>query len=128
MTAEEEQEFRRLRWEQESFTIATVVPTGDVYYLQCLVTKRIKIGYSVNYRRRHRQLSTAAPGKLVLLATEPGTMTTESNRHFEFSASHVKGEWFNPTPELLTHIKSLNTNESFDHKIEQARQRARRVA
>lgn len=75
---------------------------GFVYYLR--VGERVKIGYSVDVKRRMRSYP---PGSQ-LLAVEPGDRDLETQRHRQFAGSLLDGrEWFRPTPdidELVTEI------------------------
>jgi hypothetical protein len=69
---------------------------GFVYYLR--VGERLKIGYSVDVKRRMR----AYPPGSDLLAVEPGDRALETQRHRQFAGSRTDGrEWFRPTPDIL---------------------------
>jgi hypothetical protein len=69
---------------------------GFVYYLR--VGERIKVGYSVDVKRRMRQY----PPGCTLLAVEPGDRDLERKRHQQFRGSLLDGrEWFRPTPDLM---------------------------
>jgi hypothetical protein len=69
---------------------------GFVYFLR--VGERIKIGYSVDVKRRMR----AYPPGCELLAVEPGDRELETQRHRQFAGSRTDGrEWFRPTPDIL---------------------------
>jgi hypothetical protein len=69
---------------------------GFVYYLR--VGERIKIGYSVDVKRRMR----AYPPGSQLLAVEPGDRDQERQRHQQFAGSRTDGrEWFRPTADIL---------------------------
>lgn len=75
---------------------------GWIYYLR--IDQRIKIGYSVDVKRRMR----AYPPHAVLLAVHPGTPTIEREMHARFDSIRVAGrEWFHPGDELLTHIREV---------------------
>lgn len=64
---------------------------GFVYYVQ--VGDRLKIGYSVDVRRRMR----AYPPGSALLAVEPGSPELELQRHRQFAGCLLDGrEWFRP--------------------------------
>ena len=77
-------------------------PTPVVYYLR--VGQLIKIGYTSDLPQRLR----AYPPDTLVLATEPGDMSLEQQRHRQFSWHRVAGrEWFDPAPPLLRHINSL---------------------
>lgn len=75
---------------------------GFVYYIR--IGERIKVGYSVDVRRRMR----AYPPESALLAIEPGDRDLETERHRQFSASRTHGrEWYTLTPDLQEHIDSV---------------------
>lgn len=75
---------------------------GFVYYLR--VGERIKVGYSVDVKRRMR----AYPPGSELLAVEPGDKKLEHKRHRQFAASLVDGrEWFSPTADLMELIDEI---------------------
>lgn len=77
-------------------------PIGTVYYLQ--VGRLVKIGYTESLTKR----LAGYPPDARLLATEPGTSSTEARRHHQFAdALRHRKEWFAPTPALLAHIKGL---------------------
>lgn len=75
---------------------------GFVYYLK--VGDRLKIGYSVDVKRRMR----AYPPGSQLLAVEPGDRDLERQRHHQFAGSLMDGrEWFRPTPDLIELVQEL---------------------
>jgi hypothetical protein len=75
---------------------------GFVYYLQ--VGERLKIGYSVDVKRRMR----AYPPGCELLAVEPGDRDLETRRHRQFAGSRTDGrEWFRPTPDILELVAEI---------------------
>jgi hypothetical protein len=75
---------------------------GFVYYLQ--VGERLKIGYSVDVKRRMR----AYPPGSRLLAVEPGDRDLETRRHRQFAGSLTDGrEWFSPTLDILELVQEL---------------------
>lgn len=75
---------------------------GFVYYLR--VGERIKVGYSVDVKRRMR----AYPPGSDLLAVEPGDRELETQRHRQFAGSRTDGrEWFRPTPDLLELVTEI---------------------
>jgi hypothetical protein len=77
---------------------------GFVYYL--MVGERLKIGYSVDVKRRMR----AYPPGSELLAVEPGDRDLETQRHRQFAGSRTDGrEWFRPTPDILDLVEEIVT-------------------
>lgn len=75
---------------------------GWIYYL--LVGDRIKIGYTVDVKRRLRDYPPDTP----LLALHPGTKATEKDMHNRFAGSRTAGrEWFLDTAEIREHIKQV---------------------
>lgn len=80
-----------------------------VYYIGVRDENTVKIGTTANLTARLRSLASARAdgGKLVVLATEPGTYKLEAQRHTEFADSRKHGEWFELTPALQAHIDRL---------------------
>ena len=74
-------------------------PPDVVYYAER--DGLIKIGTSTAVQRRIHELAA------VLLTTEPGGRKEETQRHRQFAASWVHGEWFRPDEDLLRHIEAL---------------------
>lgn len=81
-------------------------PSSWVYFIQSGDGGPIKIGWSEEPEKRIASLQTAHPEKLRLLAVTPGDASTEAGLHAEFSAARKTGEWFEPVPELLAHIRA----------------------
>jgi hypothetical protein len=74
--------------------------TLQVYYMR--LGNRCKIGWTSNLRRR---LKAVQPEEL--LATEPGGVVTEAERHEQFAALRVVGEWFRYEGSLVDHVEAL---------------------
>lgn len=75
---------------------------GFVYYIH--IGERIKIGYSVDVKRRMR----AYPPGSKLLAVEPGDRDLERKRHQQFAGSRTEGrEWFQPTVDIMELVQEL---------------------
>jgi hypothetical protein len=78
------------------------IEPGWIYYIQ--VVDRIKIGYTVDLKRRLKQYPPDTP----LLAMHPGTKQLESEMHAKFSGSKAAGrEWFLDTAEIREHIREV---------------------
>lgn len=71
-----------------------------VYYIR--FGDRIKIGYTTSIEARLANLPHDE-----LLAIEPGPMDLEKMRHQQFKHAKIRGEWFHPHPDLLSHIEML---------------------
>lgn len=103
-----EQAVRRAAWQAEEERYEAEKSAlrqdreGFVYYLR--VGERIKVGYSVDVKRRMR----AYPPGSQLLAVEPGDRELETQRHRQFAGSRTDGrEWFRPTPDLLELVAEI---------------------
>lgn len=77
---------------------------AGVYFVQS--GDAIKIGTSINVRRRLVSLQTPYPP--ILLAVAAGGRTEEQELHRTFRHLHIHGEWFRAEPELLDYIASLD--------------------
>jgi hypothetical protein len=81
-----------------------------IYFMQEGADGPIKIGHvkrDVQLRRQSLQIGN--PRLLICLATMRGTSLDEYAMHVRFKAAHLRGEWFNPTPELMEFIKDNGT-------------------
>jgi hypothetical protein len=103
-----EQAVRHAEWraEDERYEAAKAALRQDrdgfVYFLR--IGERIKIGYSVDVKRRMRSYP---PGS-ELLAVEPGDRDLETQRHRQFAGSLLDGrEWFRPTPDVLELVDEI---------------------
>lgn len=89
--------------------ILPIVIEGCVYFLRSEKTHAIKIGFTAGpVEKRLGSLQTAHPYKLQLLATTPGTAEYEKSLHERFASFRLKGEWFEPHPDLLAFITVLS--------------------
>lgn len=81
-----------------------------IYFIRC--GKFIKIGFSKNPATRLKELQTANPNKLVLVATMPGNLQTELSLHEIYKNKRVRGEWFKYEGMLKRSIMAINNAES----------------
>lgn len=78
---------------------------GWTYFIRCPATDLIKIGYTDGVPRgRLGVLQTGSASRLTLIGTTWAEKGHETQLHYEFSKSRVRGEWFRATPELVRHI------------------------
>lgn len=80
----------------------------DVYFLQGVETKRIKIGVSFNVPNRMAQLVSSEPLEL-LGVIKGGGEKLERELHKKFAEQRVHGEWFKPSQELFEYIENFAT-------------------
>ncbi len=79
----------------------------DVYFIQCQVTKRIKIGVSKTPAARLKTLQVNSPTKLAIVGILPNIgLEGEARLHEYFNDFVIRGEWFEPAPALLEFIKT----------------------
>lgn len=78
-----------------------------VYFVQCTVTKRVKIGLSKDPHARLRDMQVGCATKLRLLAVTEGDYEYEQSLHARFRRYRLHGEWFHGAPELMTCIRAL---------------------
>lgn len=76
-----------------------------IYFIQDSKSHAIKIGYSANGGEgRIKALQTGNAHALVALAEVPGDQAAERDLHDRFHEDRLCGEWFRPSPALLSHI------------------------
>lgn len=71
---------------------------GWVYFFQC--GESVKIGFSRDWKRRHKEIQTSAPAPLKVLRVQKGTQAGEAALHARFSDLHVHLEWYRYEGEL----------------------------
>jgi len=83
----------------------TVEPGGVVYFLRCGETGPVKIGWSGSMTlSRIRSLQTAHYEDLTVIGYIVGGRSVEGAWHKRFRLFRIRGEWFEPAPELLAAI------------------------
>lgn len=94
---------------------------AGVYYIQGSATGLIKIGLSRNVQRRLNGLQGSSPDRLRVLAIDWRVRDrgyVEGLLHDRFRDSRAHGEWFHPTPDLIAHIRSVQTLMAMGSGIE----------
>ena len=81
---------------------------GPVCYFVGGNSGPVKIGYATNLRSRLQNIQEGSPHKLGVLATANGGPFRERAYHQQFAAHHIRGEWFERTPEIIAEIERLN--------------------
>jgi hypothetical protein len=77
-------------------------PPAVVYYAR--LGNRCKIGWTSDLVTRMKSIRPEE-----LLATEPGGQVTETERHHQFAALRVVGEWFRYEGSLVEHVERLRS-------------------
>ncbi len=89
---------------------------GSVYFIQDLVNKEIKIGFTCsaphNYSLadRARNLASVRQARMAILGGFEGTKETEAEMHKRFEHLSVGHEWFRPGDDLLQFIRDQFPN------------------
>ena len=79
-----------------------------IYFLQNATTLNIKIGFTDgDPLERMAALQVGSCGKLVFLASCPGTEQDETRLHKRLDKFWVRGEWFKPEPPVLSAMISI---------------------
>ncbi|MCK8785235.1 GIY-YIG nuclease family protein [Roseomonas sp. NAR14] len=73
-----------------------------VYFLRSGADGHVKIGCTGDVGRRMAQLQTGSATVLTLLRTADGDLPEERWLHRRFADQHVRDEWFEFVPEMLT--------------------------
>lgn len=85
--------------------MARTATMGRCYFVQCVHSRRIKIGWTGGrLKRRFGQLQTGSASPLSLILSLPGDRALERRLHERFARHRLRGEWFRPDPELLAFI------------------------
>jgi len=74
---------------------------SEVYFIQCTVTKLVKVGKSTDTKLRFDTLAATSPTILDFRGSWPGTRREEAILHEHFDADRHHGEWFKETLELM---------------------------
>lgn len=82
-----------------------------VYFIQCPVTKRVKIGISIDADQRLRQMATFCPTEIFMLCKIKTLSGLEDILHERFAKYRVHHEWFEYGEELQSYVKGLKTDE-----------------
>jgi hypothetical protein len=86
----------------ETYFYTGHIARSVVYYAR--LGNRCKIGYTHDLKRRMTDIQPEE-----LLATEPGGAVTEDQRHQQFKALRVVGEWFRYEGSLVEHVEMLRS-------------------
>lgn len=78
-------------------------PSPVIYFIQA--GDLIKIGYTVDIKKRLIALRTSSPVALILLGIMPGGPKVEAELHERFASSRRHGEWFHRNARLIRFIK-----------------------
>jgi hypothetical protein len=86
--------------------------TGWVYFAGAYDRGRlvhVKIGYTAakNPTSRIKTVGQGVPHEVRLLVAVPGCRTLELQYLAEFRRTHIKGEWFEPSGEIMTRVETL---------------------
>jgi hypothetical protein len=91
---------KRRRW-----YVKQVNAGNQIYFIQGVKTKLIKIGYtSLKLGIRLSNMQAGSPDKLQILLILTGDRALEQQLHVKFAKYHKHGEWFRPGTELLKFI------------------------
>lgn len=78
-----------------------------IYFIQADKGGPIKIGYSGKPFARLNLLQVSQHVELKMVALIEGDRKLEGDLHQQFGKHHLRGEWFNPGPELLKYLSAL---------------------
>jgi hypothetical protein len=83
-----------------------------VYFVQAGESGPIKIGFSTDPDRRIKTLRTAMSEELIVLKVVKGSRQLEKTLHDQFSEINRRGEWYEPTTELLEFVSGLEASDA----------------
>ena len=99
---------------------------GFVYFVQAQRLELVKIGIASNMSARLAALQCGSPDRLVVLGVEPHETPAllESELHTRFRKERQHGEWFNPSPALLSYVRenamSLDSYAIYERDLQMA--------
>ena len=99
----------RAQWETEDALAAVEAErhvAAELYFIGA-DEGPIKIGVSQNVEKRLKQLQTAHPHRLRILAVLVGGALREGDYHARFAEHRLEGEWFERAPAILAEIERL---------------------
>lgn len=105
-------------------------PGSQIYFIGAAVRGPVKIGTSMSPQVRLRDLQTASPYYLTVLAQHPGGLGSEAQLHEIFSAYRMVGEWFERTRKLKRLIELLRAKTELTdalHRVFRNDLRARNI-
>lgn len=86
--------------------------SGWIYFVKAGPDGPIKIGWTVNPQKRLEQLQTGSAVRLFILGTMEGSSVGESAFHKRWSRYRIRGEWFEPAPEIVDFVR-INRHRGF---------------
>lgn len=90
-----------------------------VYFIQS-ESGHIKIGFSTHPELRLAEFQIGCPYRLRLLFAVPmhrAGRASEAGLHARFEASRFRGEWFNPTPDVLAFVETMLKARAADEDL-----------
>jgi hypothetical protein len=78
-----------------------------IYVIQAGEGGPVKIGRTVNPAERLKTLQQASAAPLIGVACWRGLAVEEKQLHTEYTHAHLRGEWFEPEPELLEFARRM---------------------
>lgn len=83
---------------------------GWIYFI--LSDHAIKIGFSIEPKRRLESIQISNHHTLEVLAAVPTSLITEREAHKRFQHLRIRGEWFRAEKELLNFIDALKAGKN----------------
>lgn len=77
---------------------------STVYFLEAVGTARVKIGWSVDFLRRQKDIQACCPVPTQVIHTERGGKPQEKSLHLKFAACRLHGEWFVLSDEIRDYV------------------------
>jgi len=77
---------------------------GYVYLMHDITNDLLKIGYSENPYRRHKEMVHGSTNEISLLGFYPGSKVNENIVHTKFKNVRVKREWFSNDASIIDYF------------------------
>ncbi|MGZ7068048.1 MAG: GIY-YIG nuclease family protein [Methanobacterium sp.] len=107
---ESQSKYYEAKWEYEKLKtdLNLYKPEGYVYFIGSKENNVVKIGYSLNPKKRLQQLQTSIPYKLKLYGVIPGIIDKEIELQKLFAKYNINNEWFEFNDEIMVVINAIN--------------------
>lgn len=88
--------------------VLQAIPRKATYAIRSVAGGPIKLGRATNVESRLASIQIGHPERLELVVAVRERDVTESQMHQAFAAERIRGEWFSPSPRLLSLLREVS--------------------